>query len=426
MAGPADARRVVITGTGLVCPLGGSVEQVFADLCAGKSGIAPVQRFDTAGYDVRFGGECLEFRYEDYVVRELIRDRPELSAKRLDRFSQFALAAAIRAVGDAGLDFNAEDRTRCGVIVGSGIGGLMEVEEQHSRLLAGGPSRVRPFLVPKLMANAGSGNISIYYHLNGPCSTTVTACASAANAMGDALRAMQRGEADVMITGGAEAALTPIGLSGFCSLKALSTRNDDPLHASRPFDADRDGFVLSEGAGVMVLETLEHAQGRGARIYGELLGFGMSGDGTYIAAPHPDGYGAALAMKAAIADAGLEPADIDHINAHGTATPLGDTAECRGIHTAFGEAARHVAVTSTKSHIGHLLGASGGVESIFCLMTLATGRIPPTVNLEKLDPDCDIDLVTGEPREVELRYVMNNSFGFGGHNACLVFGRYEG
>ena len=226
-----------------------------------------------------------------------------------------------------------------------------------------------------------------------------------------------------MITGGAEAALTPIGLSGFCSLKALPTRNDDPEHACRPFDVNRDGFVLSEGAGVLTLETLEHARGRGARIYGELLGFGMSGDGSYIAAPHPDGYGAALAMTAAIKDAGLTPADIDHINAHGTATPLGDTAECRGIHRAFGEHARRVAVTSTKSHIGHLLGASGGVESIFCLLALRSGRIPPTINLQNLDPDCAIDVVAGEPREMDLRYVMNNSFGFGGHNACLVFGR---
>ena len=422
----ADVRRVVITGMGLVCPLGDSAEQVFADLCAGKSGIAPIENFDTTEYDVHFGGECRDFNYSDHVVREVVRDRPELSAKRLDRFAQFAVAAGISAVKDAGIDFETEDRTRCGVIIGSGIGGLGEVEEQYRRLLKGGPSRVRPFLVPKLMANAGSGNLSIYYHLNGPCSTTVTACASAANAMGDALRAIQRGDADVMITGGAEAAVTPIGLSGFCSLKALSLRNDDPARASRPFDADRDGFVLSEGAGVVVMETLEHATARGARIYGELLGFGMSGDGAYIAAPHPDGYGATLAMRAAIADAGLEPGDIDHINAHGTATTLGDIAECKGIRATFGDDVKKVAVTSTKSHIGHLLGASGGVETIFCMEALQQQVVPPTINLDTFDPECDIDVVRGEPRQIALKYVMNNSFGFGGHNACLVFGRYDG
>jgi 3-oxoacyl-[acyl-carrier-protein] synthase II len=402
--------------------LGESVPDVFAALCDGQSGIGPVQRFDTTDYDVHFGGECLQFDYANYVPRALVRERPELSAKRLDRFAQFGLAAAVAAVRDAGLDFDAEDRARCGVIVGSGIGGLAEIEEQHSRLLAGGPSRVRPFLVPKLMANAGSGNISIFFRLHGPCSSTVTACASGANAMGDALRAIQRGEADVMITGGAEAALTPIGLSGFCSLKALSTRNDDPVHASRPFDADRDGFVLSEGAGIVVFEALEHARARGARIYGEVVGFGMSGDGCSIAAPHPEGYGAALSMRRALEDAGLQPAAVDYINAHGTGTPPGDQAEATAIVKVFGEG--RPAVSSTKSQIGHLLGASGGVEGIFCLVALNERRIPPNVNYDTPDPACPLDIVHGAPREADLQYVMSNSFGFGGHNATLIFARY--
>ncbi|MEK6235553.1 MAG: beta-ketoacyl-ACP synthase II, partial [Planctomycetales bacterium] len=345
--------------------------------------------------------------------------------KRIDRFTQFALVAAIDAVGDSGMEFDKEDPFRCGVILGSGIGGLNEIETQHTRLIEKGPDRVSPFTIPKLMVNAAPGQISIQYGLRGVTTAVVTACASAANAIGDAMRTIVHDDADVMVTGGAEAGLTPMGVSGFANMKALSTRNDDPTKASRPFDADRDGFVMSEGAGVLVLEELEHAKARGATIYAELIGYGVSSDGGHITQPDQTGSGAAKAMSAALERAELNPSDIDYINAHGTSTPLGDRAETLAVHTVFGQYANQVSVSSTKSQLGHLLGASGGVELILCTLALRRNVVPPTINYETPDPDCDLDYTPNTPRERNLRYAMSNSFGFGGHNASLIVGLYE-
>jgi len=345
----------------------------------------------------------------------------------MDRFCQFAVASAIQAVRDSGIDFEREDVERIGVIVGSGIGGLQELETQHQRMLARGPERVSPFTVPKLMVNAASGNISIIWHLRGPNHAVVTACASAATATGEAMRTIQRDEADIIITGGSEAALTPIGLASFCALKGLSLRNDEPTRASRPFDKDRDGFLLSEGAGVIVLEELEHARRRGARIYAELIGYGSSGDGYHITAPDPEGRGAVLAMNRALRDAKAAPEDVHYINCHGTSTVLGDVAEVRAIKKTFGHYAMDgLVISSTKSATGHLLGASGGVEIIAAAMTINRGVIPPTLNLEQPDEECDLDFVPLTPRQARIDTVLSNSFGFGGHNACLLIRRFEG
>ena len=348
-------------------------------------------------------------------------------SKRMDRFAQFAVASALEAVRDSGLDFAKEDPERCGVIVGSGIGGLEELEQQHCRMLEKGPTRVSPFTVPKLMANAAAGNISIIWGLRGPNMAVVTACASAGNSIGESLRYIRAGLCDVIITGGAEAALTQLGLGSFCSLKGLSTRNDDPTHASRPFDKHRDGFLLAEGAGVIVLEELKHARRRGARIYAELIGYGASGDGYHITAPDPMGKGAILAMKLALKDAQVAPDQVDYINAHGTSTELGDIAETRAVKELFGEHARKgLMVSSTKSSTGHLLGASGGVEIIASALAISEGIIPATLNLEDPDPQCDLDYVPNTPRPRRVNVVMSNSFGFGGHNACLVLRRFKG
>jgi 3-oxoacyl-[acyl-carrier-protein] synthase II len=345
----------------------------------------------------------------------------------MDRFAQFAVQSAIEAVDNSGLDFQGEDRTRCGVMIGSGIGGLEELEQQHTRMLDKGPSRVSPFTVPKLMVNAGSGNVSIIWQLMGPNTSVVTACASAANAVGEAMRCVQHDGADVIITGGSEAALTRIGLASFCALKGLSTRNDDPHHASRPFDKDRDGFLLSEGAGVVIIEELEHARKRGATIYGELVGYGASGDGHHITAPDPEGKGASLAMRKALADAGVDGEDVDYINTHGTSTELGDVAETVAIKKVFGDyATSGLMVSSTKSCTGHLLGASGGVELIACAKAIETGTLPATVNLDDQDEQCDLDYIPNTPRDRKIDLALSNSFGFGGHNACLLIRRFEG
>jgi 3-oxoacyl-[acyl-carrier-protein] synthase II len=405
-------RRVVVTGMGWVTCLGTSLEGVLEALLAGRSGISTISRFDTKDFDVHIGGEIKDFAPETVLDARL--------ARRMDRFAQFAMVASTYAVTDSGLDVSALDPMRVGVCVGSGIGGLQEIESQHSVLLERGPGRISPFMIPKLMANAAAGQISILYGVRGPNSATSTACASGANAIGDAGKIIGRGEADVMIAGGTEAALTPMGLAGFCALKALSTRNDRPEAASRPFDRDRDGFVLSEGAGILILEELEHARKRGARLYAELVGYGMSGDGSHITAPDAEGRGAALAIRNALADAHLNPSDIDYINAHGTGTGLGDASETRAMHAVFGDQAPRIPVSSTKSMIGHLLGAAGGVELIATVLMMNRGVVHPTANLEHPDPECDLDYIPGQARELKIRAAISNSFGFGGHNVTLV------
>ncbi|MCI0498950.1 MAG: beta-ketoacyl-ACP synthase II [Planctomycetales bacterium] len=410
-------RRVVITGLGCITPLAESVDLLFDGLCQSKSGISAIESFDTSEYPVRFGGEVKNFDVERYTNA---RD-----AKRMDRFTQMALASAIQAVRDSGLDFDREDKHRVGVVVGTGIGGIKEIEEQHIRLLNKGPRKVSPFCVPKLMGNAASGCISIEYGLKGPNICVVTACASASHAIGEAFWNILCDRSDICITGGSEAALTTIGLASFCALKALSTRNDDPQRASRPFDKDRNGFVLSEGAGILVLEEYEHARKRGAKIYAEMLGYGATGDGHHITAPLEDGSGAAHAMRVAMAQARLNPDQINYINAHGTSTELNDAAESRAIRDVFGSSAYKLAVSSSKSCLGHSLGASGAIELIVCAKSIEKEIIHPTANLEVVGEDCDpkMDFVPGSARSADIRYALSNSLGFGGHNCSLIIGK---
>jgi len=408
-------RRVVITGLGWVTSLGLDIKEVWGAFLAGRSGIKTVTRWDASRHDVKFGGEVTDWDGGPNL------DKRE--AKRLDRFAQFALNAAIDAVKDAGIDFAREDPWRCGSIVGTGIGGIEEFEQGYRKMLEKGPDRVSPFMVPKLMCNAAAGNISIRWGIKGPNSAVVTACASAAHAIGHAIETIRHNVCDVMITGGSEAALTPLGMACFCALKALSCRNDDPQHASRPFDRQRDGFVLSEGAGIIVLEDYEHARARGARIYAEMKGWGQSADGSEITDPAEDGAGAAHAMEAALRDAGINASDVQYINAHGTSTPPGDIAETRAIKRLFKDHARKLAVSSTKSMTGHTLGASGGIEAIITALTLHTGQIAPTINYQEPDPDCDLDYVPNQARQVAVNVAMSNSFGFGGHNASLILTR---
>lgn len=408
------SRRVVVTGLGVVTSLSCKVEDLWIRLCNGESGVRLIERFDCSRFRSRFGGEISNWSTDGYL--------PAKEAKRLDRFTQFAVVGAMDAVRDSGLDFSKEDPYRCGVIFGSGIGGLEELEEQHRRLLEKGPERVSAFTIPKLMVNAASGQISIEFGLRGPSEAVVTACASACNAIGDAFRMIRRGDVDVVITGGSEAAVTPLGLSGFGAMRALSERNDEPTKASRPFDAGRDGFVLSEGAGVLVLEEWEHAKRRGAKVHAELLGYGASADAGHITQPDREGVGAAKAMWNALQDSRIDPSEVGYINAHGTSTPLGDVAETAAIKRVFGESARTVSISSTKSQLGHLLGASGGVELIVAILALRDGLIPPTINYETPDPECDLDYTPNKARERKLSVAMSNSFGFGGHNASLVVG----
>lgn len=412
-------RRVVVTGTAVVTSLGCEVADFWDRICAGKSGVGPVRRFDCSEFKVRFGGELRDFDASEHI------DVNPKQLRRLDRFVQFALVGAQKAIAESEIDFTQGDPYRYGVLVGSGIGGLNEIEAQHEVLYGTGPSRVSPFMIPKLMINAGSGNISVNWQLKGPNSTVATACASATNAIGDAFKLIQHGVADVMVTGGSECALTPMGLSGFARMKALSTRNEDPETASRPWDKSRDGFVMAEGAGIIVLEEYEFAKARGATILAELVGYGMSADGSHITAPDPEGRGAAMAMKFAVKDAGITPDQINYINAHGTSTPLGDVAETRAIKSVFGTHADKLLVSSTKSHTGHLIGASGGVEFVVCVQALKEQIAPPAINLDNPDDECDLDYVPHEPRSAQLNYVLKNSFGFGGHNACLVLKKAE-
>jgi 3-oxoacyl-[acyl-carrier-protein] synthase II len=412
-----NRRRVVITGLGCVTALAESGDGLFAALCEGKSGISNIESFDVSTYPVRFGGEVKTFDATKYI------DHRE--SKRMDRFSQFAVAAAVQAVNDSGLDFSKEDTSRVGVIAATGIGGIQEIEEQHIKLLNKGVRQVSPFTVPKLMANAGCGNIAIRYGLRGPNFCVVSACASSNHAIGEAFCNIVSGRSDIMITGGAEAALSPVGLASFCAARSLSTRNDDPARASRPFDRDRDGFVLSEGSGILVLEEESHAKKRGANIYAELLGYGATDDGYHITAPPPDGEGAARAMKLALIDAGVEKEKIDYINAHGTGTELNDISESIAIKTVFGGHAYKLAISSTKSSLGHLLGATGAVELIVCVKAINESTIPPTINLDNQDERCDLkmDYVPLEAREANVDFALSNSLGFGGHNACLVIGK---
>lgn len=411
-------RRVVITGLGAVTSLSCQVEDLWKRVLAGESGVRLVKLHDTSQFRVKIGGECTDFDTGDYL--------PPKEAKRIDRFSQFAMVAGIDAVRHSGIDFNQEDRFRAGVLLGTGIGGLMEIETQHTKLITKGPDRVSAFTIPKLMLNAAGGQLSIEYKLRGPNATVATACASATNAIGEAFKMIQHGDADVIITGGTEAALTPMGLSAFANMKALSQRNDEPEKASRPFDADRDGFVLSEGAGLMVIEELEHAKRRGAQILAEIVGYGVSSDGGHITQPDETGEGAARAMQNCLRDASRNPEDVHYINAHGTSTELGDAAETAAIKAVFGDYAKQVSISSTKSQLGHLLGASGGVELIFAVLAVRDNVAPPTINLETPDPRCDLDYTPNQARERRIDLAMSNSFGFGGHNACVMVARYNG
>jgi len=407
-------RRVVITGLGVITSLGENVDQMWDAVCAGKSGIGQITRWpEIQTFPTRIGGECTGFDITRYGVD--VRE-----AKRLDRFGQFGIAASVNAVRDSGIDFATCDRFRCGVLIGSGIGGIETLQEQNKMLNDRGVSRVSPFTVPRLMVNAASGNVSIIYRLHGPNTAVATACATGANAIGDAGRYIQFGMADVMIAGGSEAALCSLGMASFCAARAMTTRNDDPTRASRPWDKGRDGFVMSEGAGVVVLEEYEHAKKRGARIYAELAGYGMSADAFHITAPHENGMGASLAMEYALKDAGINASDVSYINAHGTSTPLGDLAEVRAVKKTFGASAYKVPISSTKSTMGHLLGASGGVEAVISAMTIHRNLIPPTINLEDRDAECDLDFVPDHARDLKVDYALSNSFGFGGHNASLL------
>jgi 3-oxoacyl-[acyl-carrier-protein] synthase II len=407
-------RRVVITGVGTVNPLASDVREFWKGLCTGKNAIGPIEQMDTSPFKVQFGGEVKGFNPETELDSKVSR--------RLDRFAQLAMLASIYAVRDSGLDFSKEDPFRCGVIVGSGIGGLNEFEEQHERFLKGGPGKISPFVIPKMIPNAAPGNISIHFGLAGPNTAVSTACASAANAIGDALRTIQWGYADVMITGGSESVITNMGLGGFIAARALSHRGGDPGKASRPFDRERDGFVLAEGAGIVVLEDFERAKKRNANIYAEILGCGCTADAHHITAPHPEGAGASRAMQLALADAKLRPEDVQYLNAHGTSTPLGDEAETKAIKKVFGSHAHKLAVSSTKSMIGHTLGASGGIELIVCALSIRNSVVHPTINYEFPDPACDLDYVPNTAREMRVRHAISNSFGFGGHNCSLIVG----
>jgi len=406
-------RRVAITGVGVITPIGNDLPTFWENAIQGRSGAAPVTKLDCSAFNTRFACEVKNFDPKS------VFSNPK-DARRCDRYTQLAFAAAREAVTDSGLDFNRINSERAGALIGSGIGGLQTLEEQHTVLMEKGPTRTSPFMIPMMISNIASGLLAIEYNLKGPNWAIVTACATSNMCIGDAMRQIQYGDADVMIAGGGEATILPLGLNGFGSMRAISARNDEPERASRPFDKERDGFVLGEGAGVMVLEEWEAATQRGAHIYAELVGYATTCDAYHMTAPSPDGDGAARAMRLALQSASLNPADVDYINAHGTSTPQGDICETKAIKSVFGDYARKVKISSTKSMIGHLLGAAGSVEMAACLKSIETGVIHPTINLEFPDPDCDLDYVPNEACETRVDIVLNNSFGFGGHNACLV------
>jgi 3-oxoacyl-[acyl-carrier-protein] synthase II len=408
-------RRVVVTGIGMVSPLGVGNEPTWQGLVEGRSGVGRITRFDPSAFACQIAGEVKGFNPEQWIEKKEV--------KKSDTFIHFAIAAAEMAVQDAGLVCANCNGERFGVIIGSGIGGLPLIEEMHTKMMERGPSRISPFFIPGLIVNLAAGQISIRYGCQGPSSAPATACATGAHAIGDAFKVIQRDDADIMFAGGSEAVITPLAVGGFAAMRALSTRNDDPERASRPWDKERDGFVMGEGAGVVILEELEHAKARGATIYCEITGYGMSSDAFHITSPAEDGGGMIRVMKQALRDAALNPADIDYINAHGTSTPVGDKTETIAIKGVFGEAAKKVAVSSTKSMTGHLLGAAGGLEAAIAAMVIKTNVIPPTINYENPDPECDLDYVPNTAREMQVTHVMSNSFGFGGTNATLIFSR---
>jgi len=411
-------RRVVVTGMGLVIPTGIGVETAWKNVCEGKSGIGPLTRFDTNGFDTKIAGEVKSFNPELYI------DKKEI--KKMDLFIHFAIAAAKEALEDAQLAITPENSEQIGVIVGTGLGGLPSLERYHKILLEKGPGRISPFFIPMLIANLASGQIAIQFGPKGPNTCVVTACATGAHCIGDAFRVIVYGDAEAMIAGGTEANITPLTIGGFNSMKALSTRNDEPEKASRPFEKNRDGFVVAEGAGIIILEELQFALKRKAKIYGELVGYGYTGDAYHITAPSPDGDGAVRCMRMAIKDAGLKPEDVDYINAHGTSTPLNDLTETIAIKTVFGDHAKKVPVSATKSMTGHLLGAAGSTEAIFTVLAIRDGIMPPTINYEEADPQCDLDYVPNVARRKPVKIAMSNAFGFGGTNATLVFKKFEG
>ena len=409
-------RRVVVTGLGLVCPVGVGVEESWQALVAGKSGIAPITHYDASTYPTRIAGEVKGFEPEAFMERK--------EARRNDRFIQFALAAADMAVKDSGLDFEKEDPERIGVIVGSGMGGLATIEDTHKTLMERGVRKVSPFFIPAIIINLAPGQIALRWGLKGPNFSPVSACATGNHSIGDAMMYLERGMADVMVAGGTEATLTPLGLAGFCAARAMSERNDAPEKASRPFDKGRDGFVAAEGAGILVLEEYEHARKRGARIYAELCGYGASCDANHVTSPAPEGEGGQRAMRMALADAGLRPEQVGYVNTHGTSTPQGDIAECQAIRKVFGGWANGgLVVSSSKSMTGHMLGAAGGAEAVIAVKALVSGVVPPTVNVDEQDPECVLDVVPNTAREVKLDAVISNSFGFGGTNAVVAFKR---
>lgn len=410
-------RRVVVTGLGLLTPVGTGLENVWQAILGGTSGIGLLTRFDTSRHDSKIAGEVKGFNPEDYISQKELR--------RMDLFIQYALAAAKIAVNDAALDMTKVDGERAGVVVGTGLGGLPSIERFHSVLLERGPSRISPFFIPMLIANEASGHVAIQYGMKGPNLCVVTACATGAHSIGEAFRIIQYGDADLMVAGGTEANLTPLTVGGFNAMKALSTRNDEPEKASRPFDKDRDGFVIAEGAGIVIMEELEHALRRGATIYAEVVGYGYNGDAFHITAPCEDGNGAMRCMRLALKDAGLQPEDINYINAHGTSTDMNDVIETRAIKAVFEENAYNIPISSTKSMTGHLLGAAGAVEAIFTVLAIRDQICPPTINCDNADPECDLDYVPHTARKHEIRSAMSNSFGFGGTNAVLVFRRFD-
>ncbi|ABB14567.1 beta-ketoacyl-ACP synthase II [Carboxydothermus hydrogenoformans] len=411
-------KRVVVTGLGLISPLGIGIKENWDNLMKGVSGVREVSSFDTTGFATRIAAEVRDFDPLKFI------DKKE--ARRMDRFTQFAVAATKLAIEDAGLELSKINPERAGIFIGSGIGGIKTLEEQAAILREKGPDRVSPFFVPMMIANMAGGQIAITFGLTGPNETIVSACASGANAVGDAFRCLQRGEVDVAIAGGAEAAITPLSFAGFCSMKAMSTRNDEPEKASRPFDKDRDGFVMGEGAGILILETLEHALARGARIYGEIVGYGVTSDAYHITAPDPEGKGAARAMELALKDARLNPEDIDYINAHGTSTPLNDKVETLAIKKVFGDHAYKLMVSSTKSMTGHLLGAAGGIETIYSILAVFFNQVPPTLNCDEPEEGLDLDYVPNTGRDTVVKAALSNSLGFGGHNVSLIVKKFNG
>jgi len=414
-----ESRRVVVTGMGVVSPVGSERGAAWSAIKAGKSGIARITGFDTTGFQVHIAGEVRDFDFTQYLTKR--------EARRLDRFSLFAVGASEQALQQSGLQLDAIDARRVGTYIGTGIGGLWEIEAQHTILMERGPDRISPLMIPKLMTNAAAGQVSIRYGFHGPSFSISSACASASNAIGEAFHALRSGVADVVLTGGSEAAVTPMGVSGFQQAKALSTRNDEPEKASRPFDKNRDGFVIAEGATVLVLEWLEHARQRGAEILAEVIGYGASSDASHITLPEPEGRGAVEAMQNALNDSAINPQEVDYINAHGTATPAGDDIEAKAIIRVFGDHAHELAVSSSKSVFGHLLGASGAMESFVCVCSILEGVCPPTINLDEPDPECcGLNFVPREAQERSVNVVMNNSFGFGGHNVSLVFRKFSG